>query len=117
MLINSFTSALYKTKPAFALSAYQYTYCEPKLYLVQFYYIVPSSVKYYYCIVKVSVLHDLVGNNFNTPIRAYYTPTTKCGGAILDSLCRVGPSVGRSVSNSCPLYNSFTNGRISFKLE
>ena len=26
-------------------------------------------------------------------------------------------SVGRSVSNSCPLYNSFTNGRISFKLE
>ena len=28
------------------------------------------------------------------------------GGAILDSLCRVG----RSVSNSCPLYNSFTNG-------
>ena len=29
----------------------------------------------------------------------------------------VGQSVGRSVSNSCPLYNSFTNGRISFKLE
>ena len=26
-------------------------------------------------------------------------------------------SVGRSVSNSCPLYNSFTNGRISIKLE
>ena len=26
-------------------------------------------------------------------------------------------SVGRSVSNSCPLYNSFTNGSISFKLE
>ena len=35
------------------------------------------------------------------------------GGAILDSLCPVRPSV----SNSCPLYNSFTNGRISFKLE
>jgi len=29
----------------------------------------------------------------------------------------VGPSVRPSVSNSCPLYNSFTNGRISFKLE
>jgi len=29
----------------------------------------------------------------------------------------VGRSVGPSVSNSCPLYNSFTNGRISFKLE
>jgi len=29
----------------------------------------------------------------------------------------VGPSVGRYFSNSCPLYNSFTNGRISFKLE
>ena len=29
----------------------------------------------------------------------YYTPTTKCGGggAILDSLCRVGLSVGPSV--------------------
>ena len=26
-------------------------------------------------------------------------------------------SVGPSISNSCPLYNSFTNGRISFKLE
>jgi len=26
-------------------------------------------------------------------------------------------SVGQSISNSCPLYNSFTNGRISFKLE
>ena len=49
--------------------------------------------------------------------RDFYTPTTKCGGAILDSLCRVGRSVGRSVSNSCPLYNSFTNGRIAFKLE
>jgi len=50
-------------------------------------------------------------------INFYYTPTTKCGGAILDSLCRVGWSVRPSVSNSCPLYNSFTNGRISFKLE
>ena len=39
------------------------------------------------------------------------------GGAILDSLCPVGRSVRPSVSNSCPLYNSFTNGRISFKLE
>jgi len=40
------------------------------------------------------------------------------GGAILDSLClSVGRSVCLSVSNSCPLYNSFTNGRISFKLE
>ena len=29
----------------------------------------------------------------------------------------VGRLVGPSVSNSCPLYNSFTNGRISFKLE
>jgi len=29
----------------------------------------------------------------------------------------VGRSVGPSVSNSCPLYNSSTNGRISFKLE
>jgi len=28
--------------------------------------------------------HDLVG---------FYTPTTKCGGAILDLLCRVGRSV------------------------
>ena len=26
-------------------------------------------------------------------------------------------SVRPSVSNSCPLYKSFTNGRISFKLE
>jgi len=26
-------------------------------------------------------------------------------------------SVGPSVANSCPLYNSFTNGRISFKRE
>ena len=26
-------------------------------------------------------------------------------------------SVGRSISNSCPLYNSFINGRISFKLK
>ena len=26
-------------------------------------------------------------------------------------------SVGPSVSNLCPLYNSFTNGKISFKLE
>ena len=103
----------------------------------------------------------------------HYTPTTKCGwGAILDSLCRVGRSVGpsqilvRSITPllmegfpsilndtftstrgcaepmllmcpvkvkvtvkgqifnktilhimSCPLYNSFTNGRTSFKLE
>jgi len=39
------------------------------------------------------------------------------GGAILDSLCPVGRSVRPSVYNSCPLYNSFTNGRISFKLE
>ena len=99
-----------------------------------------------------------------------YTPTTKCGGAILDSLCRVGRSIRpspirvRSItpllmegfpSNlndtftstrgcaepmlpmcqvkvtvkgqifnkqilhiiSCPLYNPFTNGKISFKLE
>jgi len=46
-----------------------------------------------------------------------YTPTTKWGGgAILDSLCSVGRSVRPSVSNSCPLYSSFTNGRISFKL-
>jgi len=117
-----------------------------------------------------------------TTLLCSYTPTTKCGGggAILDSLCRVGRSVGPSVrpsvrpspilvrsinpipmegfpSNlndtftstrgcagpmlsmcqlkvkvtvkgqifnkqilhimSCPLYNSFTNGRISFKLE
>ena len=48
-------------------------------------------------------------------------PQNVGGGAILDSLCPVGPLVGpsvrRSVSNSCPLYNSFTNGRISFKLE
>jgi len=29
----------------------------------------------------------------------------------------VSPSVGPSVSNLCPLYNFFTNGRISFKLE
>ena len=29
----------------------------------------------------------------------------------------VGRSIGPSVSNSCPLYNSFTNGRISLKLE
>jgi len=29
----------------------------------------------------------------------------------------VGRSVGPSVSNSCPLYNLFINGRISFKLE
>ena len=33
-----------------------------------------------------------------------YTPTTKCGGgAILDSLCRVGRSVRPSVCNSCPM--------------
>ena len=32
---------------------------------------------------------------------------------ILDLLCRFGPSV----SISCPLYNSFTDGRISFKHE
>jgi len=48
---------------------------------------------------------------------AYYTPTTKCGGAILDSLCRVRRSIRQSVSNSCPFFNSFTNGRISFKLD
>jgi len=36
-------------------------------------------------------------------------------------LCPVGQLVSRwvrpSVSNSCLLYNSFTNGRISFNLE
>ena len=46
----------------------------------------------------------------------YYTPTTKCrGGYIGFALSR--RSVGSTVSNSCPLYNSFTNRRISFKLE
>ena len=62
------------------------------------------------------------------------------GGDMLDSLCRVGGSVrlqfvsalylkvkvtvkGQIFNKqilhimSCPLYNSFTNGRISFKLE
>ena len=51
---------------------------------------------------------------------SYYTPTTKCGGGYTGfalSRWSVGRSVGWSVSNSCPLYNSFTNGRISFKLE
>ena len=33
------------------------------------------------------------------------------------SSSRVGRTVRPSVSNSCPLYNSFTNERISFKLE
>jgi len=32
--------------------------------------------------------------------KCYYTFTAKCGGAILDSLCRVGRSVGRSVGPS-----------------
>jgi len=41
-------------------------------------------------------------------------PPQNVGGGILD--CFVA-SVGQSVSNSCPLYNSFTNGRISIKLE
>ena len=43
-----------------------------------------------------------------------------CGGGYTGfALSRrlVGRSVGPTVSNSCPLYNSFTNGRISFKLE
>jgi len=39
------------------------------------------------------------------------------GGGILYSLCPVSRLVGRSIYNLCPLYNSFTNGRISFKLE
>ena len=48
-------------------------------------------------------------------------PTTKCGGLywirFFPSVGRsVRPSVRPSVSNSCPLYNSFTNGRISFNL-
>ena len=49
----------------------------------------------------------------------YYTPTTKCvcGGGGYTGFALSRRSVGRSVSNSCPLYNYFTNGRISFKLE
>jgi len=52
-----------------------------------------------------------------------YTPTTKCGGGlywirfVASVGWSVGPSIRPSVSNSCPLYNSFTNGRISFKLK
>ena len=40
-----------------------------------------------------------------------YTPTTKCGGGLywIRFVASVGRSVGPSVSNSCPLYNSFTN--------
>ena len=48
-------------------------------------------------------------------ITIYYTPNTKCGGGLY--WIRFVASVGPSVSNLCPLYNSFTNGRISFKLE
>jgi len=56
----------------------------------------------------------------STVLNANYTPTTKCGGGYTGfALSRrsVRRSVGPSVSNSCPLYNSFTNGRIAFKLE
>jgi hypothetical protein len=41
----------------------------------------------------------------------FYTPTTKCGEDIMDSLCHVCPS-----PLSCPLYKSYTNWRIFFKL-
>ena len=48
----------------------------------------------------------------------YYTPTTKCGGGGgYTGFALSRRSVRPSVSNSCPLYNSFTNRRISFKLE
>jgi len=47
-------------------------------------------------------------------------PPQNVGGGLLYWI-RFVPSIGRSVcpsvSNSCPLYNSFTNGRISVKLE
>ena len=46
-----------------------------------------------------------------------YTSTTKCGGGGYTGFALSRRSVGRSVSNSCLLYNSFTNERISFKLE
>jgi len=58
-----------------------------------------------------------LGKNQVTSSLIIPPPQNVGGGAILDSLCRVGLSVRPSVSNSCPLYNSFTNGRISFKLE
>jgi len=50
----------------------------------------------------------------------HYTPTTKCGGAILDSLCRVGRSVWRSVRPSvikiwCPLNKFWKTASIQFK--
>jgi hypothetical protein len=40
------------------------------------------------------------------------------GGAIVDTLCRIGQLVGWSVRPSpfsCPLYNSYTNWKIFFK--
>ena len=44
-------------------------------------------------------------------------PPQNVGGGGYTGFALSRQSVGRSVSNSCPLYNSFINGRISFKLE
>jgi len=70
---------------------------------------------------KLSV-NMYTGTSFFYNVNAYifiqihfYTPTTKWGGGLY--WIRFVTLVGRSVSNSCPLYNSFTNERISFKLE
>jgi len=47
----------------------------------------------------------------------FYTPTTKCGGgAIMDLLCHVRPSVSIIVSATIANSYSYTNGRIFFKL-
>ena len=58
-------------------------------------------------------------NRVRSIISLLYPHHKMWGGGLywIRVVASVGPSVGRSVSNSCPLYNSFTNGRISFKLE
>ena len=73
---------------------------------------------------KLSIQHNITDHDYmymkHTPL-PFYTPTTKCGGGGYTGFALSRRSVGRSVrpsvSNSCPLYNSFTYGRMSFKLE
>jgi len=87
------------------------------------------KVKYltnkYYTLCRVCSITPLLMEGFPSNLNATFTSTSGCAEPILP-MCqlKVKVTVKCQIFNkqildimSCPLYNSFTNGRISFKLK
>jgi len=123
LLIKGFPSNLNDTLTSTRACA------EPMLPMCQLKVKVTVKVKYltnkYYTLCRVRSITPLLMEGFPSNLNDTFTSTRGCAESMLP-MChlKVKVTVKGQIFNkqilrimSCPLYNSFTNGRISFKLE